>query len=38
MELKNDFEISFGASTRLYKVSVDYSKYQKSLLDKQRAL
>lgn len=32
--LKNDFEIVFGASSRLYKVTVDYSKFQKALIDK----
>lgn len=37
-ELKNGCEISFGASSRAYKVTVDYSKYQRAIKERQRNL
>ena len=36
--IKTNDEVQFGASTRLYKLTIDYSKYQRALQEKQRAL
>jgi pSer/pThr/pTyr-binding forkhead associated (FHA) protein len=36
--LKDGDEVLFGASTRHYKVTVDYSKFKKALEEKQKAL
>ena len=36
--LKDGDEVVFGASTRIYKVTVDYSRFRKSLEAKQKAL
>lgn len=38
MQLKSGHEIMFGASTRLYKVHIDFTKLQRALNDKQKAL